>query len=143
MEEVREAVAVPTWFWVVAVLALLFEILGCVMYWTQVSTDPASLPLDRRAMQEAMPVWMTAAYAVAVWIGLAGAVLLLLRRRHAEILFLISMVAVVVQFGGILVVPDLRDMVPPSAYAGPIAIFVIAYGIWHFARHSRKRGWLR
>ena len=143
MDESRDVGEVPAWFWVIGVLALLFELLGCVMYWSQVSADPASLPIDQRALQEAMPVWMTAAYAVAVWVGLAGAIMLLLRRRHAELLLLVSLVAVVIQFGGVLVVPKLRDMVPPDGYVGPIGIAVIAYGLWHFARLSRKRGWLR
>jgi hypothetical protein len=143
MDEVDEGRTVPAWFWVVAVLALLFELLGCVMYWTQVSADPATLPVDQRALQDAMPMWMTAAYAIAVWVGLAGAILLVLRRRHAEPVLLVSLIAVVIQFGGILLVPELRDMVTPDAYAGPIGIAVIAYGIWHFARLSRKRGWLR
>lgn len=143
MDEIREAPPVPAWFWIIAVLALLFEAFGCLMYYTQVSADPATLPVDQRAMWQATPAWMVAAYAVAVWVGLAGAVLLLLRRRHAVPLLLVSLIAVVVQFGGILVVPDLRDMVPPDAYAAPIAIFLIAYGIWHFSLHARKRGWLR
>lgn len=143
MNDLRGERAVPAWFWIIAILALLFEILGCVMYWTQVSADPATLPVDQRAMQEAMPVWMTAAYGIAVWVGLAGAVLLLLRHRHAVPLLLISLIAVIVQFGGILVVPELRDMVPPNAYLGPIVIGLIAYGLWHFSRYAAKRGWLR
>lgn len=143
MDEIHESRDVPGWFWAVAVLALLFELLGCVMYYTQVSADPASLPIDQKAMWDATPMWMVAAYAIAVWVGLAGAVLLLLRHRHAVPVLLVSLIAVVVQFGGILIVPELRDMVPPSAYAGPIGIAVIAYAIWHFARLSRDRGWLR
>lgn len=143
MDDVRGARPVPAWFWIVAVLALLFEAFGCLMYWTQVSTDPATLPVDQRAMQEAMPVWMTAAYGIAVWVGLVGAVLLLLRHRHATTLLLVSLVAVIVQFGGILLVPELREMIPPSGYAGPIVIALIVYGIWHFSRYARKQGWLR
>ena len=143
MDDVHGARPVPGWFWAVAVLALLFMALGCVMYYTQVSTDPATLPLDQRSMWEATPTWMVAAYAVAVWVGLAGTILLLMRRRHAVPLLLVSLIAVIVQFGGILVVPELREMVPASAYAAPIVIAVITYGIWHFAIYSRKRGWLR
>ena len=142
MNEVREARPVSAWFWVIAVLALLFELFGCLMYYTQVSADVETLPLDQRVMWQATPVWMVAAYAVAVWVGLAGAVLLLLRRRHAVPLLLVSLIAVVVQFSGLLLVPDLRDVVPPDAYAGPIVIFVVAYGIWHFSRYARKQGWL-
>lgn len=143
MQGLNEPRDVPGWFWAVAIAALLFELLGCVTYWLQVSTDPATLPLDQRALAEAAPVWMTAAYAVAVWVGLAGAILLLLRRRHATVLFLVSLIAVIVQFSALLLVPQLRDMVTPDMYAGPIVIALVAYGIWHFSLFSKKRGWLR
>jgi hypothetical protein len=142
MDEVRGARPVPVWFWVVAVLALLFEAFGCYAYLTDV-TRTAEVPVDQRSLREATPWWIYAAYAIAVWGGLAGTVLLLMRRRHAEILLLISLIAVIVQFAGVLLVPELRDDTPPNAFTLPIVITVIAYGIWHFSRYARKRGWLR
>jgi hypothetical protein len=142
MDEVRGARPVPVWFWVVAVLALLFEAFGCYAYLTDV-TRTAEVPVDQRSLREATPWWIYAAYAIAVWGGLAGTVLLLMRRRHAEILLLISLIAVIVQFAGVLLVPELRHDTPPNAFTLPIVITVIAYGIWHFSRYARKRGWLR
>ncbi len=105
MEEKTQTMAVPAWFYVVAVLALLWEAIGCYMYVTQVSADPATLPIDQRAMWEASPPWMIAAYAFGVWIGLFGAALLLLRRKAAETMLLVSFLAVVVQFSALLLVP--------------------------------------
>lgn len=146
MDEIRDGRAVPAWFWVVAALALLFEAFGCYAYLTDVTRDATiigSLPPDERAIAEATPWWIYAAYGIAVWVGLFAAILLLLRRRHCEPLFLVSLVAVIVQFGGVFVVQELRDAVTPDAFTLPIVIALIAYGLWHFARHSRKRGWLR
>lgn len=132
----------PGWFWIVVLFALLFEASGCFLYWIQVSADPATMPVDQRSIREATPAWITAAYAIAVWVGLAAAVLLALRRRHAIALFFVSLIAVIVQFGGIFLIPDLRQMLPPDAYAGPIVIAVIAYGLWHFSRIASARGWI-
>jgi hypothetical protein len=146
MDEIRDGQGVPAWFWVVAVLALLFEAFGCYAYLTDVTRTAdqiAQLPIDEQSLRAATPWWIYAAYAVAVWVGLFGAILLLLRRRHAESLLLVSLIAVVVQFGGVLLVPELRDGAPPDSFTLPIIIAVIAYGLWHFARHSRRRGWLR
>lgn len=134
---------VPGWFRIAAVLALLWEGFGCAMYLMQVTTDPASLPIDQRAMWNATPPWMVGAYAIAVWVGLVGAVLLLMRRKLAEPLLLISLLAVVVQFGGVLAVPALREVTPDSAYTLPIVIFVVCYGIYMLARRARKQGWLQ
>ena len=146
MAEIREARPVPAWFWLVAVLALLFELFGCYAYLTDVTRSQetlAQLPIDERARWQATPWWIFAAYGTAVWIGLFGSILLLMRRRHAEIMLLISLIAVVVQFGGVLLVRELREVTPPDAFTLPIVITVIVYGIWHFSRHARKRGWLR
>ena len=142
MDEQTRSTA-PGWFWIAAVLALLWECVACFMYVTQVTTDPATLPIDQRAMWEATPPWIVGAYAIAVWVGLAGAALLLMRRRVAEPLLLVSLLAVVVQFGGGLLVPAIREVTPDSAYTFPIVIFVVCYGIWMLARRARKQGWLR
>ena len=134
---------VPAWFWVAAGLALLFEAFGCFMYLAQVTADPASLPLDQRAMWDATPMWMVAANAIAVWVGLVGAGLLLLRRKLAVPVLLVSLLAVFVQFSGLFLVPQLRQTVPDTALAAPIAILVICYAIFQLARLAHKRGWLR
>ena len=135
--------AVPAWYWVAAVGALLFELLGCVMYLLQVSTDPAALRVDERAMWQSTPTWMVAAYAIAVWAGLAGAVCLLLRRRWAVPLLLISFIAVVVQFSGLLIVPELRSVTPSDALLGPIIIIVLSGAILRLGVQARRCGWLR
>jgi len=113
------------------------------MYVAQVTADRAALPLDQRAMWDATPTWMIAAYALAVWVGLAGAVLLVLRRKLAVPLLLASLVAVIVQFSGLFLVPQLRQTVPDTALVAPIALIVCCYLIFLFARLALKRGWLR
>ena len=133
----------PRWFTFAALAALAWEIIGCAMYVMQVSVDPAALPADQRLMWDATPAWMTGAYAVAVWVGLVGAVLLLMRRKLAEPLLLVSLVAVVVQFSGLLVVPELRNLVSSDMLFLPFLIVVACGVIWHFARRARRSGWLR
>ena len=141
-EQTTPATSVPAWFWVAAGLALLFEAFGCYMYLAQVTMDHASMPLDQRAMWDATPTWMVAAYAIAVWVGLVGAALLLMRRKLAVPVLLVSLIAVVVQFSGLFLVPQLRQTVPDTALAGPIGIIVICYLIFMLARLAGKRGWL-
>jgi len=143
MDQVNPQQPVPRWFTLAAIGAVLFELAGCAMYLMQVSVDPASLPLDQRAMWDAAPSWMVAAYAVAVWLGLIGAILLVLRRRLAEKLLLASLIAVLVQFSALLLVPELRNLTTSDALFLPFVIIVAAYVIWHFAFTARRAGWLR
>ena len=133
----------PRWFTAAAIAVLLWEIFGCAMYLMQVSVDPATLPVDQRAMWDAAPTWMTVAYAIAVWVGLAGAILLLLRRRLAEPLLLLSLVAVIVQFSALVLVPELRNLTTSDALFLPVVILAACTLIYQFARTARRAGWLR
>lgn len=131
------------WFMPAAIGALLFEIVGCAMCAMQLSVDPAVLEPDQRLMWEAAPAWMLAAYVVAVTVGLAGAVMLLMRRAASERLLLVSFIAVLVQFSALLVVPALRNLTDSEDLFLPFVIALVAYGVWQLARTARKRGWLR
>ncbi len=143
MDQVNPQRPTPRWFTLAALAALAWEIFWCFMYLMQVRVDPASLPVDQRALWDAAPSWMIAAYAVAVWVGLVGAILLVMRRRLAEKLLLVSLVAVLVQFSALLLVPELRNLTTSDALFLPFVIIVVCYVIWHFAFTSRRAGWLR
>jgi hypothetical protein len=81
---------VPAWYWAVAIGALLFEGAGAYLFTNSLTLDPATLPLDQRAIYDATPQWMTLAWAVAIGAGLIGAIGLILRRRFAEPALLLS-----------------------------------------------------
>lgn len=138
---------VPVWYWVVAVLALLWEAMGCFAYLRDVSmtaADIAALPDGQRQLYAAMPAWQAAVYAVAVWVGLSGAVMLLMRRAWARPLFIVSLIACLVQFGYTFIVLKAADVVGPAqAYPLPAAIIVIAILLVWFSAMALKRGWLR
>jgi hypothetical protein len=142
----ERAAAVPAWFWGVAIAALLFELLGCFFYFVEAgmsAADIAALPLDQAAMLAARPSWYYAAFGIAVWIGLAGAVLLLLRRRWAVWALLVSLVAAIVQFSSVVIVPKMREMTPSDALLLPVTVIIIAYAFWQFSKLALRRGWLR
>ena len=130
------------WFKPAAIASLLWMMLGCAMYLIEVTMDPAALPVDQRAMIEAIPSWMWAAFAVAVWVGLAGAVMLLLRKKLAVPLLGISLIAMLVQNSAYLIDPQLREAASSDSLLLPIIIVAITWTVFWFAYHSRKRGWL-
>ncbi len=134
---------VAGWFMSAAIASLLFMALGCVMYLTHVLADPDSLPLDQRSAYLAEPLWVTAAYAVAVWVGLAGTVLLVMKRKLAEPLLLVSVIAVLVWLAGLLLVPELRESMSANDLVVAIVVAALTWTVFWFARHSRQRGWLR
>ena len=134
---------VAGWLIIAAVGSLLFLGLGCIIYLMHVFTDPATLPLDQRAAYEAEPAWVTGANAVAVWVGLIGAILVVMRRKAGEWLLLISLVAVLVWLAGLILVTPLRENMSANDLLVAIVVTVLTWTVYWFARHSRQRGWLR
>lgn len=130
------------WFKAAAIVSVLWFMLGCATYLYEVTVDPATLTVEQRAVSDAAPDWMWAAYAIAVWVGLAGAVLLLLRKPLAVPLLLVSLLAVIVQFSAYLLDPRLREAMSSDMLLIPIMIVAITWTVFWFAYHSRRRGWL-
>ena len=143
MTDNRIATDAPGWFTLASIAAILWEGLGCALVVLQAMADPASLPRDQQAIWAATPDWMNIAWAFAVVTGIAGAVLLAIRNRRSEPLLLVSFLAVVVQFSGLVLVPELRNLTGSDDLLMPFVVALICYGIWHLARHARKEGWLR
>ena len=131
-----------SWFRIAAIGSVVWFLLGCANYLYQVMLDPATLPLDQRAVIEAAPVWMYAAFAIAVWVGLAGSVLLLLRKKASVPMLGVSLLAVLVQFSGYLLVPGLREAMRSDMLLVPIIVVAVTWTVFWFAWHSQKRGWL-
>ena len=134
---------VAGWYGIAAIGALLFMLLGCVVYAMHLYTDPATLPLDQRAMFEAEPSWVTTALGIAAVVGALGAVMLLLRRRMAIPLLLLSLVAILIWLAGLLFTARLRDLLSTTDIAVSIIVVALSWTIFWFARRSRQRGWLR
>ena len=135
--------ATAAWYWLVAVACLLFESAGAYLFTNSLTLDPATLPLDQRAIFDATPQWMNIAWGIAIGAGLLGAIGLMLRRRFAEPLLLISLLAVAVQFSGLFLVRQLRELTPEDHLVVPVVILVLAYGFWQTAKLARGKGWLR
>jgi hypothetical protein len=137
----------PIWFWVLAVLLLLWEAVGvyaCVMQLRMGAASwPDAMDYDRR-IYLSMPVWYNWVYAIATFGGLLGAIALVLRRSLSVPLYVISLVAIVVMFGYVLGTTDMIAHKGFAAAAGfPIVIFLLgALAVW-LARTAQARGWLR
>jgi len=138
----RQTISAPGWFGLAAIGAMLWELLGCALLLNQALTVPATLPPDQRAIWSATPLWMHGAWAFAVVTGMAGAVLMLMRKRRSAPLLLVSFLAVVVQFSGMLVVPELRNLIGSDDLLAPFIVVVVCYGVWHLAQMANKQGWL-
>ena len=135
----------PAWFWVVAVLGLLWEAFGVATYLMHVGVlpnDTSRMSAAEIALAGSMPSWATAAYAVAVFAGLIGAVGLLLRKGWSRSLLFLSLLALLVQFGWWILMSGAMEVIGPSMLTMPIVVIVVGIFLVWIANHAAKRGWL-
>ena len=92
----------PAVFWVVGIIFLLWNILGCGMYlMDKMTSDAKYAEMYGEAMaatRDIYPAWATGAYALAVWGGLLAAICLLLRKKISLPLFVLSLIAAIICF---------------------------------------------
>jgi hypothetical protein len=130
-----------TTFWILSVLALLWNTVGAITFILQVTMTPETLkalPPEQQAMYTGIPSWVTGAYALAVWGGVLACTLLLLRKKLAESFFIISFAAVIVQMIYIFFVREggANNLVLS------ILVTLIAGNLVFFSRNAKAKGWL-
>ena len=136
---------VPKWFTPVAVLALLWNLLGCFMIAMDAMMPPdavAALPADQQAIHAARAPWMVSGSIVAVAAGALGSLGLVLRRRWATPLLILSVLGLVVQdLGFVLIARTLP--IPTAGWIMQGLVLVIAILLVVMARKAARHGWLR
>ncbi len=118
-----------TAFWVIGVLALLWNIMGVSAYLFQAfATEEmiAEMPPEQQAeMMIEHPAWLTALFALAVFGGFLGCIFFLARKKFAYYLFILSGICATIQQIYILMDLELNMYVMPS-----MVIIVCIFLIW-------------
>ncbi len=84
-------------FWLIGLVALIWNIGGAINYLMQTNLEfVATLPETHRAIIEGRPAWATAGFAIGVFGGALGCLLLLLRKSIAFYMFIASLLGVIV-----------------------------------------------
>ncbi|MFT4178782.1 MAG: hypothetical protein QM612_04860 [Thermomonas sp.] len=103
----------------------------------------ATWPEAQQRIFEAMPRWVFVPFAIATVGGVLGALGLLLRRRWAEPLLLLSWLAIIVQFASTYLTTPLWALTGVRGALFPACIAVVGLFLWWFARKASARRWLR
>lgn len=129
----------PVWFWIVSVIALFWNAMGVMQYLGQAYQTESwrsALTDEQYEMVTNFPSWLTAAFAIAVFSGVLGSLGLLLRKKWAYTLLLLSLIAVIIQMGYILM---------NGHYDGiemTISIIVFALFLVWFSKKAVSKGWI-
>ncbi|MBK7209555.1 hypothetical protein [Dokdonella sp.] len=136
----------PAWFKVVAVVALLWNLLGCIAFFFDLRLSPedlAKLPEAQQALYAARPGWAVAATAIAVFGGVLGSIGLILGKRWALPVLVLSLLGILVQDFGLFVLADGASLAGPVAVVMQGIVLVVGVGLVLLSRKGIARGWLR
>ncbi len=112
--------------------------MGVINYLMQTNADALSgYPEAARALVEGRPAWATGAFAIAVFGGALGCLLLLFKKSFANYLFVASLLGVIVtnihtfSAGG-----------STGISVGSLMSFVVAVFLIWYSKQAESKGWI-
>ena len=132
-------------YWLISIVALFWNFMGIVAYLGQayISDDALKmLPEENQLYFSNVPAWVTAAFAVAVFGGFLGAIGLIIRKKWAYFLFIISFLALVAQHVYNFFIQNYIEMTG-SQMILPIVTFIVALFLIYFSKQKSQQGVLR
>lgn len=125
-------------FWLICIVALIWNGMGSMNFIIQMNPEMlTNYPDAAKSLIETRPIWATGAFAIAVFVGLLGDILLILRKAAAYYLFIASLIGVVVTNIHSAQVTSAIDIWVGSL----MAIVVAAFLIW-YTKYSQRKGWV-
>ena len=134
-----------TSFWVISVIALLWNAMGVKAYLDQAYVTDSFKAMyneEQLKMIAEAPAWATGAFAIAVFGGFLGCVLLLMRKKIAKTIFMFSLIGILVQMYYNFFVIDSIAVYGPGAMAMPIMIILFAVFLIWYANYCIKKNWI-
>jgi len=132
-------------FWIIAVIALIWNSMGVNQYLQQQYQSEAfksQYTQEQLELVYNMPSWAIAAFAIAVFAGLLGAFALLLKKKVASLLFLISLIGIIVQMVYNFVIIDSIESYGPGGVIMPILILIIGVFLYLYSKKATTNLWL-
>lgn len=137
--------ALPKWFKPIAVVALLWNLLGCVAFISDLRLTPddlAKLSVAQQAMYAARPGWSVAATGLAVLGGSLGSIGLFVRKRWSYPVLGLSLLGVIVQDVSMLTLSHATSQLDVTALALQGAVVIVAVALLLLARKALANGWI-
>lgn len=132
----------PIWYWIISVLALIWNGAGVMAYLGRAfMTDEliAQLPKEQQAeFLVEYPSWYIAAFALAVFSGLLGCIALLIRKKWAHPLFIVSALGAIIQHTYIFMNVEMT----PTGMVMPIMVILVCLFLIWFAKNAISKNWI-
>lgn len=136
----------PIWFWIVGVIALLWNLMGLMAYVMQMTMSEEAMTKFSEAEQELfknVPVFVYVFFGLAVIGGVLGCVLLLMRNKLAIPVLALSLLGVLVQYGHMFFMTNTIEVMGAGAMALPALVVAISIALIPYATTCQKKGLIR
>lgn len=143
VRETEVSTRAPIHLWIVGVLALLWSLMGVFDYLaTQFRWESYMSQFSEAQLEYfyGFPSWMVAAWALAIWCGLGGAVGLLLRRSWAVWMFVVSLVGLAVSTLYNFALSNGAEIMGTGAVIFTVVIWLMAILLLLYARKQAQNG---
>ena len=128
-------------FWVIGAIALIWNVMGVINFFEQMNPNVlVAYRASERAIVEGRPLWATIGFAIAVFGGALGCLLLLLRKSAAYYLFVASLLGVIVTMThalGVGIDFGLGEILGIILMPLVVAVFLIWY-----SKQAKSKGWI-
>ena len=127
-------------FWTIGAVALIWNVMGAINYIVQIDADAiAAMPETHRAIIESRPAWATGAFAIAVFGGALGCVLLLLRKLAGYYLLVASLLGAIVAIAQFHAAAGVGLV--GASIGSLMQLVVAAFLIW-YSKRAASKGWI-
>ena len=136
----------PVWFWVISIIALLWYLMDMSAFFMRVlMTDDVikAMPENQQHLYRNMPLLVNIVFAGEVFGGALGCVGLLLRKKWALPLFVVSILGVFSQTFHVYFLSDAISIMGTPAVVMPLLAILIGIGMIVLAKSAISKGRLR
>lgn len=133
----------PVHLWIVGILAVLWNAIGCFDYYatqSKLESYMGQFTPEQLEYFYGFPVWVDAAWAVAVWGSLLASIGLLLRKAWAVWLFGLAILGMVATSVYSFVLSDGMALMGSGAAYFTIVIWIIALFLFFYAQAMSRKG---
>lgn len=140
-----ELIAPPKWLKPVAIVAVIWNIIGLLAFVNQVTMSPeviAALPDNQRTLIESAPAWLNYAFGIAVIFGTLGSIGLVIAKQWAVPVLTLSLLGVLAQNTYTFILSDAPELLTTAELVLPALVIIIAIALVFMANTLKAKNML-